>query len=179
MKSKTLLLTVLLSCLLSLISVCVYHAFYGRKIAYIELKKVFDGFHMKAELETKYKEVEKQKNKILDSLSFKLKIMSKHFNEIEDKTKIDKNELEQFGYRKEEFMGLQKQYQEENAVLSRKYDGQILERLTQYVIEFGKLHHYDIIFGAEGNGTLMYAREGINVSEDVIKFVNNKYKGID
>src|SRR6476661_1128177 len=140
MKLKSLLVTVLLTCFLTAGCVLVYHVLYGKKIAYLEIKKVFDGFQMKKELEAKYKEVETKKAKMLDSLSFNLKIMAKHFNEIEDKGKIDKSELEQFNYRKEELMNLNKHYKEENAVLSQKYDSQILERMTQYVIEYGKLH---------------------------------------
>ena len=179
MKLKPLLITVLLSCLLSTIGLFVYHRMYEKKTAYIEIKKVFDGFQMKSELETKYKEVEKQKNKILDSLAFNLKVMSKHFNEAGNRSNIDKGEVEQFGYHREEFLKLKEHYREENAALSQKYDSQILARLTQYMIEYGKKHNYDMIFGADGNGTLMYAKDANNISEEVIVFINAKYKGVD
>jgi len=179
MTLKPLIITVLLSCLMSTIAVLVYHRFYEKKMAYIDIKKVFDGFQMKADLEIKYKEIEKNRNKILDSLAFNLKIMSKHFNEAENRSSITKSEAQQFEYRREEYVKLRDQYREENAALSQKYDHQILTRLTQYMIEYGKKHHYNMIFGADGNGTLMYANEANNISEDVIVYINNNYKGVD
>ena len=135
---------------------------------------------MKKELEKEYERTQKGRDKILDSLSFNLKLMSKHLNELKNtKVEIPKDELYQFEYNREEYLKLKKQYQEDNAVLSQKYDNQILAQLTQYVIEYGKKNNYDIILGADGNGSLMYSKETYNISEDIIVHINNKYKGID
>lgn len=135
---------------------------------------------MKKELEKEYEKTQKGRDKILDSLSFNLKLMSKHLNEQKNsKVEINKDELYQFEYNREEYLKLKKQYQEDNAVLSQKYDNQILAQLTQYVIEFGKKNNYDIILGADGNGSLMYSKESYNISDEIIVFINNKYKGID
>lgn len=180
MTLKQILINLLLFGLLSTVALFVYHRCYATRPAYIEIKKVFNGFQMKTELEGKYKMTQKGRDKILDSLSLNLKIMSKHLNEQKNqKGEVNKEELYQFEYNREEFIKLKKQYEEDNAALSRKYDEQILTQLTQYVIEFGKKNGYDIIFGADGNGSLMYAREVYNVSDEVILFINNKYKGID
>lgn len=179
MKLKQFVAVFLLACVLCLIVVACYHKLYGKKTAYVELKKVFDGFQMKSDLERKYKDTEKLRARILDSLSINLKVMSKHFNEIGDKRKITDSEWEQYNYRKEELMNLSRKYQEENLNLSQQYDKQILERMTQYVIEFGKQHDYDMIYGADGNGTLMYARQENNISDEIIEFINNKYRGIE
>ncbi len=40
----------------------------------------------------------------------------------------------------------------------------------------GKL---DIIMGADGNGVLMYANEKYDKSEEIITYINKKYKGIE
>jgi outer membrane protein len=180
MKLKPLLITILLSGLICLAGLVVYHKLYTTKTAYIEIKKVFNGFQMKTELENKYKQTQKGRDKILDSLSFNLKILSKHLNEQKNtKGGVNKDELYQFEYNREEYLKLKNQYQEDNAALSQKYDSQILAQLTQYVIEFGKKNNYDIILGADGNGSLMYSKEVYNISDEVIIFINNKYKGID
>lgn len=180
MKFKPLLITIFLSGLICFVALSIYHRFYSTKTAYIEIKKVFDGFLMKAEMEAKYKQTEKARAQILDSLSFNLKIMSKHLNEQKNtKTGLKKEEVYQFEYNREEYLKLKNQYQEENAVLSQKYDSQILTQLTQYVIEFGKKNNYDIILGADGNGSLMYSKEVYNISDDIIVFINNKYKGVE
>jgi outer membrane protein len=180
MNLKSLLITIFLSGLISLVALLAYHRFYATKTAYIEIKKVFNGFQMKAELEEKYKQTQKGRDRILDSLSFNLKVMSKHLNELKDKkADINKEEIYQFEYNREEYLKLKTRYQEDNAALSQKYDSQILAQLTQYVIEFGKKNNYDIILGTDGNGNLMYSKESYNISNEIIIFINNRYKGLD
>lgn len=180
MKLKQVLITILLSGLVSLASLLVYQKLYKTKTAYIEIKKVFDCFQMKAEIEVKYNQTKKIRDKMLDSLSFNLKVMSRHLNEQKNaKSEVDKEEVYQFEYKREEYLKLKNQFEEDNAALSQKYDAQILSRLTQYVIDFGKKNNYDIIFGADGNGNLMYSKDVYNISDEVIIFINNKYKGID
>jgi outer membrane protein len=180
MKLRSLFITVLISGFVCFVALLLYHKFYSTKTGYIEIKKVFNGFQMKAELEEKYKHTQKVKDQILDSLSFNLKLLSKHLNEQKNaKADINKEEILQFEYKREEYLKLKNQYQEDNAALSQKFDDQILAQLTQYVIEFGKKNNYDMILGADGNGSLMYSKEFYNVSDEVIIFINNKYKGLD
>ncbi|MBS1650934.1 MAG: OmpH family outer membrane protein [Bacteroidetes bacterium] len=180
MKLKSILTTIVLSGIVCFIALCIYNKMYHTKTAYLEIKKVFNGFQMKKELEKEYEKTQKGRDKILDSLSLNLKLMSKHLNDQKNaKVEIPKDEIYQFEYNREEFLKLKKQYQEDNAVLSQKYDNQILAQLTQYVIEYGKKNDYDIILGADGNGSLMYSKETYNISDDIIVYINNKYKGID
>lgn len=180
MNLKAIIIIVITSVIVSLTSVFVYHSSMKQKIGYIEIKKVFDGFQMKKELEDKFKQNTKVKERILDSLSFNLKLMSKQLNEQQGSTKgVDKDLVYAFEYKREEFLKLKNQYNDESSVLSRKYDAQILERLTQYVIEYGKNNGYKMIFGADGNGSLMYATDDYNVSSPVIEFINKKYSGKD
>jgi len=35
---------------------------------------------------------------------------------------------------------------------------------------------YTYIFGATGDGGLMYAKEGLDITAEITKFVNTKYK---
>ena len=177
---KQILINILLSALICLLILCLYHRYYSTKTAYVEINKVFNSFQMKAELEAKYKQTQKGRDRVLDSLAGNLKIMSKHLTQQKiAKADIKKDELYQFEYSREEYLKLKSRYEEDNAALSRQYDNQILAQMTQYVIEFGKKNNYDIILGADGNGSLMYAKDAYNLSDEVILFINNKYKGVD
>jgi hypothetical protein len=33
--------------------------------------------------------------------------------------------------------------------------------------------------GADGNGTLMYANDRFNISEEVTNYINDRYKGVE
>jgi outer membrane protein len=51
--------------------------------------------------------------------------------------------------------------------------------MSTYILAYGKKHNYDFIFGSSGNGTLMFANETYNISDDIIKYINDKYKGVE
>jgi outer membrane protein len=150
------------------------------RTGYIEIKKVFNGFSMKKELEEKFKQTAKVREKIIDSLTFNLKLMSKELNGQRDTKGVVNQELAYaFDLKREELLKLRNQFGQENSALSQKYDNQILEQMTQYVIEFGKKNNYDIIYGADGSGNLMYAKDSYNISDEIVTFINKKYKGIE
>ena len=177
---KNVLLNLVLVVVVSALSLFIYHKVFKQKTAYIEIKKVFNGFQMKKELEEKFKQTTKIRDKIIDSLSFNLKLMSKQLNEQKNtKEGINKDLAYVFEYKREEFLKLKNQFGEDNAALSQKYDTQILEQLTQYVMDYGKKNNFKFIFGTDGNGNLMYANDEYNISDEIVIYVNNKYRGID
>jgi outer membrane protein len=141
----------------------------------VDIPKVFGGFEMKKELQKKYKETETIRTKLLDSLSFHLQILSTKVRANKD----DKELMYEFDVQRQDFFKRKKQIEEDNAALSAQYDKQILEQMSQYVMDYGKKNKYDLIFGTDGNGTLMFANEKYNISEDVTNYINDKYKGIE
>lgn len=175
MNLKQILITSLLFIAISIISITTYHFCFQKKTAYIEIKKVFNAFVLKKELEEKYTQTAKTRAKIIDSLSFRLQILSKELQS----NKENKDLLQHFEIKRAEYFKAKNEFEEDNAALSQKYDSQILEQMTQYVVDYGKKGHYTYIYGAEGNGTLMYANENANISDDVIMYINNRYKGLE
>lgn len=152
-----------------------YHTFFKPKTAYMDIKKVFNGFQMKKELEEKYKQTERTRDKTLDTLLFNLQAISRQMQQDKANTQL----ISQFEARREQYLKAKQQFAQDNSALSQKYDSQIFEQITQYVMEFGKKNNYDFIYGADGNGNLMFASDKYDVSNDVITFINNKYKGVE
>lgn len=161
--------------LLICIALFTYHSLFAKKIAYVDIPKVFNGFEMKKELQGKYKQVELSRKRILDSLSFSLQMLAKKM----ESSKNDKDLIAEFDFKREDFFKTKNRLEEDNAALSAQYDKQILEQMSQYILDYGKNNKYDLILGADGNGTLMYANEKINISEEVTIYINNRYKGIE
>ncbi len=175
MKMKQVLVCSVLVVAISVISIVTYHYFSSKKIGYIDIKKVFSAFTLKKELEDKYAMTANYRARIIDSLSGNLRSLSTQL-------KSDKKNQELLTYfetKREEYFKTKERFEEDNIVLSKKYDGQILEQMTQYVTDFGKKNNYKYIFGADGNGTLMYAEDKENISDAIIIYINNKYKGIE
>jgi outer membrane protein len=61
--------------------------------------------------------------------------------------------------------------------MSDKYTADIWKQINQQVSEFGDKNGYDFIFGATGDGNLMFAGRAYDVTDDVIAYINQKYEG--
>ena len=144
------------------------------KTAYIDLQKTFKEFELKKELEAQLIKVKNQRQGILDSLEFELKVLSK---ELQSQKNADKNKIAIFQTKREEFIAKKESFIEENENLSAQYDSQIFRQMNQYVKDFGVENGYSYIFGSDGAGALMYAKESEEVTKEVIEFINERYKG--
>lgn len=144
----------------------------GRKIGYLDLNKVFSNFEMKKELELKMKAIQEQRNALLDSLKLDLKILARQIDENKDYKK-----LEYFEKKRELYVNQEEKFKEENLKNAKMFDEQIFTQINQYVKDFGIKKNYALIFGAEGSGTLMYAEETLNLTEELQSYINERYLG--
>ena len=136
------------------------------KVAFIDTAKVFNEFTLKKELEVKFIEVEKARKAILDSMFEKIKLG--------EQERIDINELDKF---KREFLYKKQKFDEENQNTKSSYDTQIWNQLNQYIKEYGEEKEIEMILGANGQGNIMHAKESLNISKDIIEYINSKYSG--
>lgn len=144
------------------------------KTAYIEIATVYEEFKMKKELEGKFSNVEMFRKSFLDSLELNLNMLNAEY----EQTKSEEVKLE-FLQKKQEYLGTKRQFDEDNAAVSQQYTEQIFNQLNMYITEYGKEHGYQYIFGAEGSGSIMYANDSENITEEISTYVNEQYKGLN
>jgi len=72
---------------------------------------------------------------------------------------------------------LEQQYALEEQARSDQYTAELWQKINGHMAEFGRKEGYDFIFGATGDGNLMYAGDAHNVTEDFIQYLNEKYDG--
>jgi outer membrane protein len=143
------------------------------KYGYIDLNTVYTEFTLSKKLEKERDLVVNSRQGILDSLKLQLNQLSKQFQ-----FKVDSNQIQFFNQKREEYYYKEQQFIEDNQSLLMKHDEQIMKQLNVYIKDYGKEKGYKFIFGATGNGTLMYAEEDANISKDVLSYVNEKYEGL-
>jgi outer membrane protein len=129
----------------------------GKKTAFILNQKVFSAFEGKKELEKKLNDMKTRHQLVLDSVGALIR------NKKNDALLMTYQQYAQ-------------NFQIEQEQTTEQYTADIWKRINQHVSEFGKENGYDFILGASGDGGLMYAEEGNNITEDVIIYVNAKYK---
>jgi outer membrane protein len=92
-------------------------------------------------------------------------------------TKKDVSKRSKLDNLKHEYLLKEQKLAEDNELLTGQYQEQIWNQLNQYTKEYSNKHDYDLLLGANGSGTLLGAKETIDATEDLIKFVNNRYEG--
>ncbi|MEL6559869.1 MAG: OmpH family outer membrane protein [Bacteroidota bacterium] len=126
--------------------------------AFINNQQVFQGFEGRKELHEKLEAVITSHQLVLDSLYALAK-------------QTPSTELIEIINQKSE------QFRNQELALSERYTQQAWIQINDYLNEFGKSNNYQMIFGANGEGNLMYANQAHNATQSVIEFMNKKYNG--
>lgn len=171
---KNIILVLIAVLIGSSISFFMNSAMHSDKLGWVNIQKIYEGFVFKKELETKLMQTKQARKTITDSLEFGLKILSR---EIQSEGGKDKNKIHLFENKREYYINKKQELEEDNAMLEKQYNEQILNQLNQYLKNYGKENNLRYIFGADGTGSLMYALEADDITEDAIRYVNEQYKG--
>lgn len=137
----------------------------SRNIAFVDTSYLFNNFKMKEEMEEKFNSYKQLRQQQLDSLYDKAARL-RELGRPEPAAAAEKAYLDQRQLFAE---GLDR--------LKGNYDEQIWNRLNTYVKEYGDKNGLDLILGANGSGSLMHGKENMNISKQVVDYVNAHYDG--
>ncbi|MBD3638024.1 MAG: OmpH family outer membrane protein [Crocinitomicaceae bacterium] len=144
-----------------------------KKTAFFMSAEVYNEFDYKKELEQELSLIENDVRQSVDSLERDLKLTLEYLKSIsptdEQLTRFEMKQNYFFQYKQTE----EGRYSEK----AQEYYGLIWDRINGYVQEYGKDNDYVYIFGANGDGSVMYADDNENITEDLIAYVNSKYAG--
>lgn len=135
----------------------------SKKIVYVDNVKLFDGFIMTKEMKrVGEKEFNARKNS-LDVLYSKLQ--SQTISEGEKKILMQqfiqgKEELEQF-----------------NQSFATEETSKIWSRIDGYTSEFSQENKYQLIIGSQNKQSVLFADENIDVTNELLTYINKKYEG--
>ena len=135
-----------------------------KKIVVVDAVKLFNGYSMKKELEKESAVKLEFIGKRVDSISNQIKLMK---NSTDNQQKETMQRIFQI-----ENMRLEKVYAETNKAINE----QVWKRLNPLMKEYGEKNHLKLMIGANGMGTVLYNEEGIDLTDDMIRFVNKKYE---
>lgn len=129
------------------------------KLAYVDNQVVFNSYSLSAFYLKKINELRQNEERAIDSLTALL-------NESGDAVLISElieklNEREKNKFEKIDSCKLE-------------YDRIIWKSLNSQLIDFGREEGFEFIFGANGSGTILFAKKSKNVTEDFVKFINKE-----
>lgn len=143
------------------------------KIGYIQMQKVFNDFDYKKQLETEFSAIRDNRKFVLDSMTLQLKTLNAKL--MGDKE--NKDLQRQFVESRELYMQRKSMIEEEEAGIAKQFDEKILNQLNAYVKKFGEENKFAIIYGANATGNIMYGDSTLDVTKEVVEYINKKFKG--
>lgn len=154
-----------------------YQSYSSSELVYVDVNKLIEGYARtktaKAEFDKKTGIMKANVDSLLGDWQQELKNYEKERSSLSAKELQLKQEL--LSHKQQQINGyqeaIQKQIQEED----KKITQTVINEINDYVKEYGESHGYKIIFGASGGGNIMYAAEGTDLTEDVLKGLNESY----
>lgn len=168
---KSLLMAMVLTLVMSIGGAYMLVELNKPKEYYVSLGVFMEEFEMAKELNREFESVANARKSILDSLGVDIDRMARTI------TETDKIRQAEFLQKKEQFFIRKQQFEEQNAQLRNKYNNQVVKRMNEYIKDFGKLKGSVFIYGAQGDGGLLYADESRDITKELIKYANDRYEG--
>lgn len=133
------------------------------KIVFVDNVKLFDGFNMTKELKKRGEQEFNSRKKVLDSLYAVL--------QQEGASEIQKEAItRELIAKKQEFEAFNQQFATEESA-------KIWSRINGYTSDFSKEKNYDFILGSENKRSVLFAKETVDITNELIIYVNKKYEG--
>lgn len=170
------------ACLIATLIACslsVYSYFYQPKIGYVNNQRLFAEYNAVKEghqtfqkkMDTWQGNIDTLKNALdKDYQVFKSKMPSLSSAEMESqKAALMKRKEELVNYKE----AIEKQADEEEAKINQA----IINQVNDFLKEYGEANGYDYILGVTDNGSVLYAKEGEDLTKEILKGLDKKYKG--
>ena len=146
---------------------------------YVDVNRLLDGYERTKVVRTEFEAKAKTLNANVDSLMTDWQKELKSYEK--ERSKMSKTEIELkqqlLGNKQQQInnyqQAIQKQIQEED----KKSTQTVINDINDYVKEYGKKHNYNIIFGANGGGNIMYADEGTDLTQKILEGLNAEFEG--
>ena len=158
---------------------CIYNFKPSADLVYVDVNKLLDGYERTKIAKTEFEEKAKLLNANVDSLvtdwQKELKLYEKERSkmsskELELKQELLSNKQQQINAYQQ---AIQKQIEDED----KKTTQTVVNDINDYIKTYGEANDYKIIFGASGGGNIMYAEEATDLTEDILKGLNEEFKG--
>ena len=135
-----------------------------KKIVYVDSIEIFDGFAMTKEMKRAGEKEFNSKKLVLDDLYSNLQsptISASQKKELMQQFIQRKEELEQF-----------------NQTFAAEQTTKIWSRIKSYTAEFSRDKNYQLVLGSDNKQVVLFADEKIDVTNDLLTYLNKKYEGI-
>ncbi len=156
--------------------VAVYYMFniQQRKYAYVELSSLYSEFSLTKKLESEFRSVELIRKNYLDSLGLTLNLMER---QLRNQKSVSPEQMNGYENYREYIEDKRNEFEQSNAALKEKNETQIWTQINSILKTYGQENGYEFIFGLNGTGNIMYSKESLDITPEVVAYINVSYSG--
>ena len=161
-----------------LIIFLVFNYFFNNdKIAYVDSGRIFNEYKGSSEAKKAFQVKAKVWQGNIDTLTNEVKgAIQKYEKSIATMTPKEQDLNKQLIQAKQKQLSdYQRAIQENAKTEDEKLTAHIVSEINAYLLKYGKQHHYKMILIANQSGTIAYARDGLDITAEVIDGLNNDY----
>lgn len=92
-------------------------------------------------------------------------------------SKIQNSNSEEQKILMKEYVVLKQNFEQYNQQFAFEESQKIWKRLDSYISDFSSEKKYKLIIGSEKKGDVLYGDEKLDITNELINFVNSKYEG--
>lgn len=148
------------------------------KIAFVDNVKLMDTYQEKVDIEAKFKTRSDAFGKKRDSISQAFQIEAQAFQAKAQKMAQAKAQ-EEYGQlqQRSQFIGQQLQQEEQQLQMQGQTEmDSLVSKVKKEIKAFGESNGYSFILTGGDGGSVLYGKEAHNVTDDIVKILNDKYK---
>ncbi|GAB1445661.1 hypothetical protein MASR2M41_13750 [Flammeovirgaceae bacterium] len=163
--------------LILVVGVVVFLWLNNQKVVYVDANKLINGYQRMTDAREEYQAKVNVWKSNIDTLSSELTQRIKEFER--DKPRMSSREIavtqELITTKQNQF----REFQQAMNVKAQKEDEEMTKRIVDeingYLKQYGERHGYAIIFAATNYGNIAYAKEDLDLTEQILKELNDAY----
>ncbi len=172
--------TVLLVCMVLGIAGSFYYTWTQKpKIAYVNNGRVLTEYNGVKEAKKVYETQFSQWQANLDTLSLQVRKDIEEFQRLKEGMSEAEMQLTQelIQRKQSELMSYKNALEQKASENDQKLSKEVLNQIDSYIQEYGKKQGFDYIIGVADNGNLLYAKIEYDLTDEIIKSLNERYEG--
>ncbi len=148
------------------------------KLAYVDTTRVLEEYQGMRDAKQMYEKSLEQWQSRTDTLRSEFESQIKEFEQQKASLKKEAKAraLASLEQKKQEVQKYREYASKEAIEKEAQMTNQILQQMNAFIQDYGKKQGYLMILGANGQGSLLYAEESIDITDEVIKLINQGYK---
>ena len=150
-----------------------------QKVAYVDSNALLSQYQGMIDARAQFQQLSGEWQARIDTLTMEVQNeLKRHEKEVAKMSKKEKELSEDLiRAKQQQLVTYQKSIQEKAAQEDAKMTQDVINDVNAYLEEYGKVRSYKIIFAATNMGNILYANDGVNITEEVIEGLNNRYFG--